>query len=75
VRIALKLTARLLALCLPLWPSFAQEQTETFTSPLDLDSVQAPQFNLPTNFRVTSSSAELNLMPAASALLSTASLP
>jgi hypothetical protein len=75
VQIALKLTARLLALCLPLWPSFAQEQSETLTSPLDLDSVQTPQFNLPTNFRVTSSSAELNLMPAASPLLSTASLP
>src|SRR5260370_28305476 len=75
VRMALKLTARLLALCLPLWPSFAQEQTETLTSPLDLDSVQTPQFNRPSNFRVTSSSAGLNLMPAASPLLSTASLP
>lgn len=69
VQIALKLTAYFLALCLPLWPSFAQERTEPPTSPLDLDSVQTRQFDLPSNFRLTSSSAELNLIPEATPLV------
>lgn len=75
VHIALKLTARLLALGLPLWPALAQEQNQTLTLPIDISSVQTRQFNLSTDFRLASFSAELNLIPDAAPPVSTAILP
>jgi hypothetical protein len=76
MRIALKVTAHLLALCLPLLPCLAQEPSEPAASHFDLDSAQTHSFDFSNDVRPTTASVDTSLLPdAAPPLLSTAHAP
>ena len=76
MRVALKLTAPLLAFCLPLLPCVAQEPSQPAAFHLDLDSALTDSSNFSGNARPTTASVDWNLLPdAAPSLLSTTLLP
>ena len=63
MRPALKLTIKVLALCVPLFPAFAQGHTETPSPRFELVPLQTHQFNFSADFQLTSPSFNLNPIP------------
>ena len=68
MRRAPQLTALFLVLSFPFLPSLAQNQSENFSLPLDLDSPQARQFSFGAGLRPDLPSDPLNIVPDATLL-------